>query len=83
MSSPLWVPEPISEPTSIPISKSTRDIVQRFVRSKRFKSYDEMLRWIVSFVGDVPVGVIHSNISLGYDNGKVQVDLQVNKRGNR
>ena len=84
MSSPLGAPEPVIGPTpstTIPVSKPTRALVQKFVKAKRFKSYDEMLRWIVSFVGDIPVGIIHSNISLGYDNGKIQVDLQVNKRG--
>lgn len=84
MSNPIGEPErlePTDSPygTTIPLSKSTRSALQDWVKSSRFRNYDEGIMWLVRFVGKVPVAVIHSNLKLEYD-GKVQVELRVNDK---
>lgn len=65
----------VSSGTSIPLSIKTRDLFSKWRRDKRFNNYDEAVRWLMWFVGEVPIPVIHSNVKLRF-NGSLNVELE-------
>lgn len=86
MSSPFGELEPQPVPpqqeTTIMVNKDTRSQLHKFIRAKRFASYDEFIRWALTFIGDVPIGVIHSELRLSYGGG-VRVAVTTSDGENR
>ena len=75
-------PVPPQEETTIIVRKDTRVQLSKFVKTKRFSSYDEFVRWALAFIGDVPIGVIHSEVRLSYGGG-VQVAVTTASEGEK